>query len=127
MNDSSQRPGARFNTWLAHAATPLRERAGRRREEIAVLADVGIDQVRRFERGDTNAPRHLERIIAAYAHVGETTTVEIYARAVDLWREHGTEPALAPDRLATARPEAPGDLMPPLPSRADSETGAEGA
>lgn len=109
MTDNEDpRSGERFLTWLARAAIESREASGERRESIAYLAGVGIDQVSRFEKA-LSMPREAERVIAAYAQFEGADPLAIYERAIAMWREHGTAP------VVPVTPVAPRVGMPERP------------
>jgi hypothetical protein len=78
--------------WLAAAARELREQADRKQVHVAAGADVDQSTVWRFEHSGT-FPRNVDSLIAAYAEDLSMSPIEIWAKALEMWREaNGSEP-----------------------------------
>lgn len=76
--------------WLARAAKELREAAGRKQVHVAASMSKDQSTVYRFEQGGT-VPRELDLFIAAYADDLEIEPMQIWARALELWKEDGQQ------------------------------------
>lgn len=115
---TDDRHGERFLYWLAQAATEVREAAGTSPETLAAMLGVRVETVRRFENAQ-HWPRDAERLIAAYAIVGELKDPRvIYQRALDLWHKYGTRPLLGPERDDEISRSGAGDSLPMLRAQA---------
>lgn len=108
--------------WLAAAAKELREAAGRMHVHVAASMSKDQSTVYRFEQGNT-VPRDLNLFIAAYADDLDIKPIQIWERALDLWRKSGEQATVA-ELLKPAAghlralPE-PGDVLrPQRPTRA---------
>ena len=76
--------------WLATAA--VEARGDRSVEEIAALANVSVNSLRAFERGNSwPQANRLDRVLAAYAGDGRV----LWSRALELWTERGEATELA--------------------------------
>jgi hypothetical protein len=106
--DEAPRPaGQRFLYWLAAAAVEARESAGEDPETIAYMLRVRAETVRRFEKAE-HWPRDTERMIAAYAAVARIPDPRnLYERALELWHDHGTRPAIGGDDAAADPADPP--------------------
>lgn len=80
--------------WLATAAKELREAAGRKQVHIAATMNKDQSTVYRFEQGET-IPRELNLFVAAYADDLDITAIQIWERALELWREAEAEASVA--------------------------------
>ena len=75
--------------WLRQAAGELRASTGRTPTHVGAGASVDTTTIRAFENGRTRGyPRALDDIIAAYAVDIDGGSFAIWARALELWREH---------------------------------------
>lgn len=84
--------GRRLLYWLAKACKEARQAKNVKVEHVAVLAGLSVDSVRRFERAET-WPQDPDGLMAAYAELcGIEDALDLYQRALDLWREHGQRP-----------------------------------
>lgn len=88
--------------WIATAASTMRAEKGRMMVHVAAELSTAESKISRFER-HISFPRNLDETIAAYARDLEVRPIEIWERALKLWRE---------DPAATAPPVA-GDLPKP--------------
>lgn len=87
--------------YLSEAAKAARERAERRVEGVADLADVSVGAVYRFERGES-WPHKVDQVVSAYADIAGVEPLEIWQRALNLWRKYGEGPLVG--RRDTAQP-----------------------
>lgn len=71
--------------WLAVAAGELREAKSRKMVHVASQLSKSESSLSRFERHLVN-PRNLDATVAAYARDLEMRPIDIWARALDLWR-----------------------------------------
>jgi len=71
--------------WLAEAAKERREAAQRKHVHIAAEANVDQSTVSRFESHETT-PTQLDAMIAAYARDLDVRPIDIWGRAIELWR-----------------------------------------
>ena len=76
--------------WLAVAAKELREAAGRKQVHIAASMSKDQSTVYRFEQGGS-VPRELDVFVAAYADDLDIKPSQVWARALELWRQSGEE------------------------------------
>jgi hypothetical protein len=78
-------------TFLARAARAAREERGRKPYHVAAQLDGDPSTVYRFEKG--RWPRDADAIIDAYAQDLDIEPIEIWLRAVQMWRdEQNSEP-----------------------------------
>ena len=108
--------------WLAVAAKELREAAGRKTVHVAASMSKDQSTVYRFEQGNTS-PNEIDIFIAAYADDLDIKPSEIWERALQLWRDAGTEATVhelikardeekkARDEEKTARLPQPGNVL----------------
>lgn len=87
-------PEGTMTFWLAVAAKELREAAGRLHVHVAASMSKNQSTVYRFEEGNT-VPRDLNLFIAAYADDLDIEPMQIWERALELWRESGEQATLA--------------------------------
>lgn len=84
--------GTRMGYWVAQACRLVREEAKLSQTKVAGEVDVRETSVYRFEIGG-GWPRDPERYVNAYAKTaGLSDPREIWARALELWHQHGTNP-----------------------------------
>lgn len=74
--------------WLKQAATDLRKDADRKHVHIAASMDADQSTIYRFENED-GWPELADLTIAAYAHDLDVSPIEIWERALALWKESG--------------------------------------
>lgn len=74
--------------WLARAAKDAREAAGRK--QVHVGAEVNRDQsaIYRFEQANA-WPRNPDLILAGYAQDLDISPLDLWQRALDMWRDSG--------------------------------------
>lgn len=90
--------------WLARAAKELRIAAGRKQVHVAASIDKDQSTIWRFEKGE-GWPRETDLFVAGYADDLDIEPIDIWARALDMWREHGQQATvedLAARRFADA-------------------------
>lgn len=84
--------------WLGLVAGHLRHRAGRKMVRVAAAADVTESTISRFEKGRSKGfPHDPDRIVAAYATELDIQPYELWAVALELWREAATGAAQPAD------------------------------
>lgn len=72
--------------WVAQVATDRRLALGKRQVHVAAMADVDQSTIDRFERCMA-WPRKLDQVIAAYAEILGVTQQDLWAEAVERWRD----------------------------------------
>jgi transcriptional regulator with XRE-family HTH domain len=108
--------------WLAQVLAERRLRAGVRQETIASDAGCSMSKIDRLEDAQAwpRAPKDIDAIIDAYAQRTAATPFELWAAALERWREHDADPARQfaaeaeqaappPDEHESSREEDPRD------------------
>lgn len=113
--------------WVALAASQMRESKGRMMVHIAAELSTAESKISRFER-HVSFPRDLDATIAAYARDLDVAPIEIWTRALELWRADASATPVEDD----GPPAPPGKLgrdlrdhQPKPGDPADSERRAE--
>lgn len=112
--------------WLAAAAKELREAAGRKQVHIAASMNKDQSTVYRFELGEA-VPRELNLFVAAYADDLDIKAIQIWERALQLWREANDEASVTEllrareEKKLRALPEPDPALRPRRRGRSPSE------
>lgn len=92
--------------YLAMAAKKMREELGRMHVHIAATMNKDQSTIYRFEQGVT-VPRDINLMVAAYADDLDTTPIQIWERALKMWKtskdEATVEELLIQAREAKAR------------------------
>lgn len=104
--------------WLAQAAKELREAADRKHVHIAASMSKDQSTVYRFEAA-AGWPRDTDVFIAAYADDLDITPLQIWERALKLWKEHGEQANVAElmerQKEKRAKKVRPGEAAVPPP------------
>lgn len=81
--------GCTMRYWLADAASEALQKSGARVETVAHMSGVSYTGIYRFLENKAQ-PREVEKILAAIAEVaGLEDNRALWARALELWYEHG--------------------------------------
>lgn len=91
--------------WLALSCAQARTRKGRKQVHIAAEISVHQSTIDRFEDA-ASWPRNPDEIVGAYARDLDMHPVDLWASAIQLWREWAEAPEFGPERFVGAADEA---------------------
>jgi hypothetical protein len=110
--------------WLKRAAQELREDHERKQVHIAAAMDADQSTIWRFEH-DPGWPKNPDLTVAAYAEDLDITPIELWERALALWRKSGEVDGVAEIQArATVGESKPSEAERPRPAEAAEESEA---
>lgn len=74
--------------WLGELCRLRRTEAGATREELGAELGINVVVISHFENGRSVSTGLVERLVAAYAELGDEDASDIWRQAIDQWGSH---------------------------------------